>query len=336
MKNSYPKYEEAKKLVNEKGIFSRRNYDLYYKELGLPSAPNRTYKDSGWTNWDDFLNKTGTPSYEEANKRVLEKGIKTPEDYKLYYQELGLPKNPNRTYKDKGWIKWDYFLGKYPTYKEAKKVLTENGISTKRQYESSQKELGLPSDPRTYYKEEGWTDWNSFLGKSHKITSEEKLALILEKLSIAPDLLKEDAPLQIIYLLATKLDKRIAKEIEELLNTSSYEDRVKWVKNQLDRLKEGSSVKPTTSVETPTYEIPLVESDDSEEEDPDEFPIMEPEREEDDESPSELSTIGAVVEVLQDSTAILSEEDTAQIRTWMENYYHSVVNKELIKEKEGE
>ena len=315
MKKNYPTYKEAKALVNEKGIFSRRNYDLYYNELGLPSAPHRTYKDSGWIDWDTFLNKTRTPSYEEAKGIVLEKGIKTPEDYKLHYQELGLPKNPNRTYKDKGWVKWDYFLEKYPTFEEAKQVLAKNGISTKSQYDSSRIEIGLPSDPKTYYKKEGWNGWNSFLCKVHKITSKEKVALILEKLSISPDLLKDDASLQIVYLLASKLDKRIAREIEELLHTSSCEDRIKWVKNQLKGLKEGASAKPTITIETTERKH-----------------LLKPIVEKDEESPSELSSMVSVIEVLHDSTNPLLEKDIEEIRTWMENYYHNFVNRELMKD----
>ena len=56
-KKSYPSYEEAKKIVVEKGISGKNDYKAQHKALGLPANPNIFYKDSGWTNWYDFLEK---------------------------------------------------------------------------------------------------------------------------------------------------------------------------------------------------------------------------------------------------------------------------------------
>ena len=56
-KKSFPSYEEAKKIVMEKGISGVNDYKAQYKDLGLPANPNIFYKDSGWTNWYDFLGK---------------------------------------------------------------------------------------------------------------------------------------------------------------------------------------------------------------------------------------------------------------------------------------
>ena len=46
----FPSYNEARELVLKEGVLSRRKYDSVYKDLGLPSAPYRTYKNRGWGN----------------------------------------------------------------------------------------------------------------------------------------------------------------------------------------------------------------------------------------------------------------------------------------------
>ena len=114
-KKSFPSYEEAKKIVMEKGFSSMNDYKIQCKDLGLPSCPHCTYKDSGWTNWYDFLGKetkVSYPSYEEAKKTMMEKGISSKNDYNAQYKDLGLPAAPNWFYKDSGWTNWYDFLGK--------------------------------------------------------------------------------------------------------------------------------------------------------------------------------------------------------------------------------
>ena len=53
------------------------------------------------------------PTYEEAQRIVKENGINSVSEYKSLYKELGLPSEPGRFYKDKGWIDWYSFFGKH-------------------------------------------------------------------------------------------------------------------------------------------------------------------------------------------------------------------------------
>ena len=62
-KKSFPSYEEAKKIVVEKGISGANDYNAQYKALGLPATPYSIYKDSGWTNWYDFFEKKSYSHY---------------------------------------------------------------------------------------------------------------------------------------------------------------------------------------------------------------------------------------------------------------------------------
>ena len=52
---TFPTYEEAQRIVQEKGINSASEYKLSYKELGLPAAPDESYKGKGWIDWYSFF-----------------------------------------------------------------------------------------------------------------------------------------------------------------------------------------------------------------------------------------------------------------------------------------
>lgn len=111
-KKSYLSYEDAQKTVLLNLVKTRKQYRLFYKEYGLPSSPNVSYKGKGWVNWSHFLFTASFPSYEEARTIVIENKIKTLEQYNKNRKLLGLPSHPNVTYKGKGWIDYNSFFGK--------------------------------------------------------------------------------------------------------------------------------------------------------------------------------------------------------------------------------
>ena len=300
MKKEFPTFEEAKRIVKEKGIKTKMEYLSSYKDLGLPSVPNLYYK--GWTDWYDFLGKEGFPEYEEAKRIVKENGIKCYKEYKSFCKDLGLPSVPAPYYKDKGWTNWYDFLGKekadYPEYEEAKRLVKENGINGIKEYKSFCKDLGLPSNPNEHYKD-NWTNWYDFLGKTKKTTSEERTIKVLETLSATPILLKEDAPVQIIYLLASQVDNKLARGIEELLESTDYEDRVKWLKEQLKSLKSDSTPKPESSEENPADKSAAMDS---------------------------------IFDAFEDTWDDLPEDVESNIKTILDNYFHNAVNRALIEE----
>lgn len=296
--HSLPTYEEAKRRVQEKGVGQISEYLSCYKELGLPSEPHNTYKGKGWINWFEFLGKKGGsyPQYEEAQRILQENGINSIPKYKKSYKELGLPSAPERHYMGHGWTGWNDFFIKdkkeFPSYEEAQRIVQERGVKDVRMYKASYKKLGLPSAPEKHYKNNGWTGWSNLFDKAPKTSLNERKYRILTKLSIYPTLLQDDA-LQVIYILASELDKKLAKEMEELLGTTSFEERLNWVKEQLKKLKEGGfSIHKTTVVTT---------SD-------------------------ELSAMESLLEEF---------EVTDKVSFTLENYLHSAVNRELLSEDDG-
>lgn len=302
---SFPSYEEAKKIIQENKIKSQTEYRICFKKFGLHSTPENYYKE--WNGWYDYLGKEtpiSFPPYEEAKKIVQEKGIKTREEYKKYYKDLGLPSTPPSAYKTNGWNGWYDFLGKtkptdFPSYEDAKRIVQMNGIKSITEYKRFYKELGLPSNLHTIYKDSGWTDAYDFFGTSKPISSSSRKTKVYTTLSIRPVLLEDDAPLQIVYMLASQIDKKLASEIEELLNTASCEDRLNMVKEQLKSLKsdaEPMSVSPRECVI------------------------------------GELSAMESMMDVFEDTLDSLPEDTTAYLNNIIKNYYHNATNRALIAE----
>lgn len=297
-------YLQAQQIVKEKGILTFAEYKLAWKELGLPSHPQRTYKDSGWSTWNSFFGKTDFLSYDDAQKIVWEKGIKSYKDYRTICKDYALPLAPEEYYKGKGWNGWRAFLGnekKYPTYEEAKLVVQKMGLKNSNDYRKTYKgivykDYVFPSDPFSYYKDKGWISWTDFLGNSKVISQEDRKNNLFKKLAINPTLLR-DAPLKVLFIYFSKF-RGISDDITSLLSTSSYEERLNWVKEQLNSLKDGSLSKDKSFLE----------------------------------EPDELSAMKSVLEENDDVKKSFSVGDTDRFNTLLENYVHSVVNRELIAE----
>jgi superfamily II DNA/RNA helicase len=115
-------YDEAKKIVHSLNIKNNKEWGrLKNKPEGIPSAPQKFYKNKGWINWSDFLG-TRRPhyakliSYEEAKKLISELNIniKNEREWQSYFKENrrppGVPFDPDSSYKNKGWTSWKDFL----------------------------------------------------------------------------------------------------------------------------------------------------------------------------------------------------------------------------------
>jgi superfamily II DNA or RNA helicase len=119
-------YEDAKKWVKTNpltcDIKSRAEWKIKTNILPpfIPKSPKEYYTSRGsWINWEDFLDRDGFLSYEEAKKWVqtnsLTSDIKSNREWKRKTNILPLfiPKAPDSYYKIiKEWKSWMDFLGK--------------------------------------------------------------------------------------------------------------------------------------------------------------------------------------------------------------------------------
>jgi len=103
-------YEKAKKIVQQAGIKSCREY-FSWKERpdNIPARPDIIYKNE-WKGMGEYLG-TDFLSYKEAQKIVQKAGIKTQKEYHNWKERpSNIPARPDIVYKNE-WNGWGEFLG---------------------------------------------------------------------------------------------------------------------------------------------------------------------------------------------------------------------------------
>lgn len=177
-------FEEAKVITREFGVKTCNEYwamrSALGKNQGLPSQPERAYANCGWTSWGDFfgLEKAEILPYDEAKEIAKTLGINNSHEWISGKADLrkvpGMPSNPPRFYKDKGWRGWTDFLGReegyaFMPFDEARALTRTLGINTYFEWMDSKAHLrripGMPANPNKFYKGKGWVGWKDFLGK---------------------------------------------------------------------------------------------------------------------------------------------------------------------------
>ena len=115
-------YKEAQKIVQKAGIKTQKEFNAWKpKPLGVPSAPDKTYKGKGWKNWPEFFG-TGTTDYvlyKEAQKIVQKARVKTQREFHAWKRPVGVPSSPHTTYKGKGWKSYPEFFGREPLRRQS-------------------------------------------------------------------------------------------------------------------------------------------------------------------------------------------------------------------------
>jgi len=172
-------FEEARDFARNLNLKSQTEWCKWSKSgmrpQNIPSAPNETYKDKGWTNWFDFLGyeKVEFLSFEKSREFARNLNFKSTLEWQEWSKSgmrpQNIPGNPNETYKDKGWKGWGDFLGnEFITFEEAREFARNLNFKSKTEWQewckSGMRPENIPSKPETVYKEKGWTNWNDFLG----------------------------------------------------------------------------------------------------------------------------------------------------------------------------
>ena len=121
-------YEKAQAVVRQAEIKTAREYQRWKdRPENVPAHPEVSYKNRGWQSWGDFLGTgsvvgsnaisyTGRQylSYEEARTFVRAAEITTEAAFHPWFKKehpAGMPSNPQKTYKGKGWTSWSEFFG---------------------------------------------------------------------------------------------------------------------------------------------------------------------------------------------------------------------------------
>ena len=164
------------------------------KPNDIPSSPDRTYKNSGWLSWSDWLGtKPGFVSnnwlpFEEAREFVHSLNLKSQKEWKDYCKfgnkPNNIPCNPDKKYKNCGWLSWSDWLGTKPgfisndylSFEEARKFVHSLSLKSIKEWNIYCKSGNFPKDipkvPDQKYENEGWLSYPDFLGYNIGFTGE--------------------------------------------------------------------------------------------------------------------------------------------------------------------
>jgi len=136
-------YKEARKFAHTLNLENKKDWKKFVKAKkhpkDIPTDPQSSYKNKGWTDWGDFLGTGNIASYNRkyksyklARKYVISLKIDSKGNWAKYTQSGKLPpdipNNPDVSYKNKGWKDWGDFLG---TGTIAPQLISKNYISLK-------------------------------------------------------------------------------------------------------------------------------------------------------------------------------------------------------------
>jgi hypothetical protein len=189
---SFLTFSEAKKFVHALGLKSKTQWAEYCssgeKPKNIPSNPENSYKNDGWSGYGDWLGngniatylrvyKTFSEAREYAKSLNLNNQIEWFAHCKVNNLPPGIPNSPNSKYFNEGWISWPDFLGskgrcgkkkEWREFDKAREFARNLGFkkhSEWRKFASTKaKPKDIPSSANAVYAEEGWLGWTDFLG----------------------------------------------------------------------------------------------------------------------------------------------------------------------------
>lgn len=210
---TFKSFEQAKKFIQTFEISKKDDFiEMHKKKLfpqDIPYNPRRTYKNSGWKGWGDFLGTGNIASfnkqwlsYDKAHEFVKSLNLKSWKEWREYTKSgempENIPKNPYNSYKGQGWVDMPTFLGNKKIHK---KVINAREFSLAREYvhslnlksvkewltfcNSDEKPDDIPKSPSSVYKNKGWVSLYDWLGlEKNKYLSYEEAREYLIRLNL--------------------------------------------------------------------------------------------------------------------------------------------------------
>jgi len=182
-------FKKAQKYVRKLGLKSQIDWFKYSKSdkkpFYIPVTPDKVYKNKGWTNWANWVGEKeiiNFKSFKEAQKYVRKLGLKSSSEWRKYAKNKkpsDIPADPQKVYRNKGWISWFDFLGggtniKFRTFEKARTFVRslklKNIIEWNKYRTSGKKPSDIPSNPNTVYKNKGWINSRDFLGAGRNLS----------------------------------------------------------------------------------------------------------------------------------------------------------------------
>ena len=198
----YRPFEHARGYARALGLETAKEwYAFCRKKIGnrralppdIPSAPDRVYADKGWDGFGDWLgtgrlhaSKIKYRSYAQARAFVRALGIRNEPEWQEYCRgeihrssprPIDVPSNPQRTYKNRGWVSWGEFFGtgnlapyqrEFRSYQAARDYVRKQGLVDSKDWRAwcaaGKRPPDIPGAPDAIYAGKGWVSWGEFFG----------------------------------------------------------------------------------------------------------------------------------------------------------------------------
>jgi superfamily II DNA or RNA helicase len=192
---SYRSFEEARKYARSLNLKSGAEWRRWVQSddfpADIPVSPRSKYLDEGWLGMDDWLG-TGKisikdryfRSFEQAREYARSLKLKTGKEWGQLARSGELPndiaKNPDRKYRDNGWLGWGDWLGtgnvantkrSYRSFEEARKFARSLRLANTREWKefskSDERPDDIPGSPSQTYCDQGWKGFGDWLGSDN-------------------------------------------------------------------------------------------------------------------------------------------------------------------------
>ena len=281
-------FRDAEIAIRQLGIKDqgeyRDRYDSELKSLRFPKNPQTAYKNEGWVSWPKFLGNerkiTEYVTYDEAKEYVNSLGLTSIKEWrdlcdndKIPYH---IPHYPESTYKNKGWVGYDDWLGdsyksryrEFYTYEEAKAIIHGFNLkSVEDFYELIRQDklpYRIPRNPHQKYVDE-WECWQVFLGYDGGFRKGYKFNLLQEfedEYAFRAFLANNDINiLQVILRNVEPKYEPLKRDIERALSNASSTDPIEALEQKYSKESEDEATVEDI-IETPTHSINNIDLDD--------------------------------------------------------------------------
>ena len=195
-KGQWRDFEEAREYTRSLGLKKREEWLEFCKSgrkpNDMPTKPDKTFKNSGWSGWGDWLGtgyvaspKRKYRSFEEAREYARSLGLSWWRDWKEHVKSGALPpdipREPRAVYKDSGWVSVGDWLGtgnvatykrKYRPFEKAREYARSLGLKSQVEWgpwcRSGERPPDIPTNPWKIYADDGWLGFWDFLGTGNR------------------------------------------------------------------------------------------------------------------------------------------------------------------------
>jgi hypothetical protein len=184
---AWKSFTEGRAFARGLGLQSHRGWREWSKSgqrpSGIPSNPEKAYRDDGWISWPDWLGngkRYDMLPFAVGRAYARKLKLKTQKEWREWNKSgqrpFNIPTNPDKMYRDDGWISWPDWLGfegRAPPgsmlpFAVGRAYARKLKLKTQKEWrewnKSGQRPFNIPSAPEQTYRDDGWISMPDWLG----------------------------------------------------------------------------------------------------------------------------------------------------------------------------